>query len=631
MNAVLSFEQEKFVRFAQYQTHDTLRVVTCGSVDDGKSTLIGRLLFESQQIPDDVLDALVADSQKYGTVPNGIDFALLLDGLVAEREQGITIDVAYRYFFTATRNYIIADAPGHEQYTRNMATGASTADVAIILVDARKGILPQTKRHSLIVSMFGVSQVVLAVNKMDLVDFSEDIWQKISTEYANIADRLGMLSVHTIPMAACFGDNLVEHSSHMPWYQGVTLLQYLEQVPQGRGLAEKPFRMAIQGGCRPNAEFRGITGRIASGRLDCGDKVRILPSRVVAEVASIVGFEQNLTSATAGQSVLLTVKDPVDISRGDVLSSIDMPCRVADQVAARILWMSDTPWMPACQYLLKLGTSTVSAILNKPNYAIDINTLEQKNIDHISLNEVFYCEMTLDRPLVFERFQDNQELGSFLLIDRRTKETMAAGVIESQVSQLRYVVPQPLSVDRQMRSRLKQQVPRVLWFTGLSGSGKSTLANLLELELHAMSRHTMLLDGDNLRCALNYDLTFTEQDRTENIRRVAEVAKLFCDAGVITIVAMISPRAQDRQMAKNIIGAEQFIEIYMEAPLSVLEARDKKGLYQKARSGKISHFTGITSPYEPPKQPDVLLNSANYHAMESLEQLLDILRQKYNF
>lgn len=612
-------------------THDTkglLRFITCGSVDDGKSTLIGRLLYESHVIYDDQLTTLASDSKKFGTAGDGLDFALLVDGLASEREQGITIDVAYRFFSTAKRKFIVADTPGHEQYTRNMATGASTASLAIVMIDARKGVLTQTRRHSLIVSMLGVKHILLAVNKMDLVDYDKNIYDEIKADYTAFAQSLGITTIQAIPVSALKGDNVVTHSVHMSWYEGPSLLQYLEDISFETDSEIKPFRMPVQWVNRPNFDFRGFAGRVAAGSIKSGERIKVLPGGQETTIARIVTVDGDLAFAEAGQSITCTLNDEIDISRGDVLALADEPCDVADQFETKLLWMAEKPMVAGRQYLLKLGTATALCTPSKPKYHIDVNTMKHLAAKELALNEIGICDIALDRPIAFEPYEINRELGGFILIDRVSNNTVAAGLINFALRRSTNVHLQDLLVDKDMRATIKIQKPLVLWLTGLSGSGKSTIANLVEFELNALGKHTMLLDGDNIRHGLNRDLGFSETDRAENIRRIAEVAKLMSEAGLITLVSFISPFAAERDMARELIGAEQFIEIFIDAPLDVVELRDVKGLYKKARAGEIKNFTGIGSRYEVPFTPDLHIDTVKLSPKEAAKIVMGLLRAR---
>ncbi|CEG56223.1 sulfate adenylyltransferase subunit CysN [Legionella fallonii] len=604
---------------------DLLRFITCGSVDDGKSTLIGRLLYESQLIYDDQLCALTKDSKKFGTTNEELDLALLVDGLIAEREQGITIDVAYRYFTTAKRKFIVADTPGHEQYTRNMATGASTAHAAVIIIDARKGVLTQTRRHSFIVNMLGVQHLILAVNKMDLVQYDQNVYERIKTEYQQFAQSLGIQQVYSIPISALKEDNVVKQSSHMPWYQGPSLLQYLEEIPVESSRRLEPFRMAVQWVNRPHLDFRGITGRVISGTIKPGDTIKILPGNQQTTVSRIVSYDGDLQQAQAGQSITITVSDELDISRGDMLCSAEKPCEVADQFAVSLLWMSETPMVASRQYLFKSNTMTTLCTLGKPKHCIDMHTLSHLATNDFRLNDIGDCDLFLERSIAYSSYKTNKELGSFILIDRLTHATVAAGFIHSQLRYLSQSPGQAFSVNKNHRAAIKGQKPVVLWFTGLSGSGKSTIANLVEYELNLKRKHSMLLDGDLIRHGLNRDLDFSVSGRAENIRRVIEIAKLMVDAGLITLVSFISPFQEERDRARKYIGQEQFLELFVDAPLAVVEQRDVKGLYKKARLGEITEFTGISSPYEAPLAPDLHINTeilTPHQAMQSVIELL---------
>ena len=593
----------------QHEAKPLLRFITCGSVDDGKSTLIGRLLYDSKRLFDDQLAALEKDSRRHGTQGERIDYALLLDGLAAEREQGITIDVAYRYFDTDKRKFIVADCPGHEQYTRNMATGASTADLAVVLVDARKGLLTQTHRHSYIVSLLGIRHVVLAVNKMDLVDFDEAVFARIATDYRALARRLGIPEVTCIPLSALEGDNLSSRSTRTPWYNGPALLEHLEQVQVDAQEGGGSLRLPVQWVNRPHQNFRGYAGTLAAGEVKPGDEVIVLPSARRSRVSRVLDAEGDVASATAGQAVTLTLADEIDISRGDVIAAAGDPPEVADQFAAHLLWMSDAPLLPGRPYWLKIGARTVSATVTEIKHRIDVNTQEHLAAKRLELNEVGYCNLSLDEPIPFEAYAGNRTLGGFILIDRYDNGTAAAGTLDFALRRAGNVHWQHVDVDKAARARQKGQVPKVLWFTGLSGAGKSTIANLVDKRLHALGYHSFLLDGDNVRHGLNRDLGFTDEDRVENIRRVAEVAKLMTDAGLIVLVSFISPFRAERRMARARFDAGEFVEVFVDVPLAVAEARDVKGLYRKARAGLIPNFTGIDSPYEAPEHPELHLDA----------------------
>jgi bifunctional enzyme CysN/CysC len=604
-----------------HQHKSLLRFLTCGSVDDGKSTLIGRLLYDSKMIFEDQLAALEADSKKVGTQGGDIDFALLVDGLAAEREQGITIDVAYRFFSTDKRKFIVADTPGHEQYTRNMVTGASTADAAVILIDARKGVLTQSRRHSYLVNLLGIRHVVLAINKMDLVDWSQARFDEIVAEYRAFADQIGITDFTAIPMSALKGDNITEPSEKSPWYGGPALMRWLEEAPVEDDLREKPFRMPVQWVNRPNLDFRGFSGLVASGVIRAGDKVKALPSGRESTVERIVTFTGDLSEAVAGQSVTLTLKDEIDISRGDVLATATSPPAVADQFETTLVWFDDEPMLPGRPYLMKLGTRTVSAQVADPKYKINVNSLERLAATRLELNEIGVCNLSIDAPIAFDPYTENKDLGGFILIDRISNRTVGAGMLHFALRRSQNIHWQALDVDKQTRSAAKGQKARVVWLTGLSGSGKSTIANLVEKRLHVEGRHTYLLDGDNVRHGLNKDLGFTEEDRVENIRRVAEVAKLMVDAGLIVLVSFISPFRAERQMARELMGEREFVEVFVDTPLAEAERRDVKGLYAKARAGELKNFTGISSPYEAPEHPEIRIDTTKVSAEEAAERI----------
>jgi bifunctional enzyme CysN/CysC len=601
----------------QHESKPLLRFITCGSVDDGKSTLIGRLLHDSKRLFDDQLAALEKDSRKHGTQGERIDYALLLDGLAAEREQGITIDVAYRYFDTDQRKFIVADCPGHEQYTRNMATGASTADLAVVLVDARKGLLTQTHRHSYIVSLLGIRHVVLAVNKMDLVEFDEAVFARIAGEYRALAQRLGIAEVTCIPLSALEGDNLSSRSARTPWYAGPALLEHLEQVQVDAQDDDGALRLPVQWVNRPHQNFRGYAGTIAAGAVKPGDEIIVLPSARRSRVTQVLGADGEVASAGAGQAVTLTLADEIDISRGDVIAAGGDPPEVADQFAAHVLWMSDAPLLPGRPYWLKIGARTVSATVTEIKHRIDVNTQEHLAAKRLELNEVGYCNLSLDEPIAFEAYARNRALGGFILIDRYDNTTAGAGTLDFALRRAGNVHWQHVDVDKAARARQKGQAPKVLWFTGLSGAGKSTIANLVDKRLHALGYHSFLLDGDNVRHGLNRDLGFTDEDRVENIRRVAEVARLMADAGLIVLVSFISPFRAERRMARERFADDEFVEVFVDVPLALAEARDVKGLYRKARAGLIPNFTGIDSPYEVPEHPELHLH-AGEQAPEAL-------------
>jgi len=621
----------------RHRDKELLRFITCGSVDDGKSTLIGRLLYDTSQVFDDQLASLEADSKRVGTQGQALDFALLVDGLSAEREQGITIDVAYRYFATDKRKFIVADTPGHEQYTRNMVTGASTAELAVLLVDARKGILTQTRRHSYLAHLIGIRQFVLAVTKMDLVDYDRDVFGAIVADYRAFAEKIGIAEWAAIPMSGLGGDNVAAPSKAMDWYEGPTLLDHLETVPIDSAADEaKPFRMAVQWVNRPDQHFRGFAGQVASGRIAPGDEIRILPSGRITKIARIVTMDGDLDQAAAGQSVTLSLADEVDCSRGDVIAAAKDPPHAADQFEATIVWMAEEPLTPGRGYWLKLGTQTATATVAHPKHQLNVNTFEELAAKTLELNAIGVAEITTDRNLVFEAYRDgsggapNRTLGGFILIDKLSNATVAAGMLHFALRRAENVHWQALDVGRETHARLKGQKPAVLWFTGLSGAGKSTIANLVEKKLAAMGRHTFLLDGDNVRHGLNKDLGFTETDRIENIRRVGEVARLMADAGLIVLTAFISPFRAEREMVRRMIAEGEFIEIFVDTPLAEAERRDVKGLYAKARAGDLPNFTGIDSPYEAPEQPDIHVDTTAMSAEQSADAIIAALieRQK---
>ncbi|HEY0332139.1 MAG TPA: sulfate adenylyltransferase subunit CysN [Stenotrophomonas sp.] len=607
---------------ARHETKPLLRFITCGSVDDGKSTLIGRLLYDSKRLFDDQLAALENDSRRHGTQGARIDYALLLDGLTAEREQGITIDVAYRYFDTDRRKFIVADCPGHEQYTRNMATGASTADLAVVLVDARKGLLTQTRRHSFIASLLGIGQIVLAVNKMDLVGYDQATFDDIADAYRALAQQLGLASVQCIPLSALEGDNLSTPSPNMPWYHGPSLLEHLETVPTSVTAQRSGLRLPVQWVNRPDSSFRGFAGTLVGGEVSPGDEIVVLPSGRRSTVARVLGPDGDVQRARAGQAVTVTLADEIDVSRGDVIAAADDPPEVADQFAAHVLWMDDAALLPGRPYWLKLGARTVGASISEIKHRLDVNTQEHLAAKRLSLNEVGYCNLALDEPIVFAPYARERELGAFILIDRQTNATVGAGTLDFALRRAGNVHWQHLDVDHAARARIKGQAPKVLWFTGLSGAGKSTIANLVDRRLHALGYHTFILDGDNVRHGLNRDLGFTDEDRVENIRRVAEVARLMADAGLIVLVSFISPFRAERRMARERFGPDEFVEVFVDVPLAVAESRDVKGLYRKARAGQIPNFTGIDSPYEPPEAPELHLHADGDNVQALAEQVL---------
>ena len=611
---------------AAHEQKELLRFITCGSVDDGKSTLIGRMLYESHMLFDDHLAALEADSKKVGTQEGEIDFALLVDGLAAEREQGITIDVAYRFFSTDKRKYIVADTPGHEEYTRNMATGASTADVAIILVDASQGVLTQTRRHSFIVSMVGVKRIILAVNKLDLVDYSEEVFNQIKSDYTKFANEaLTLEEITAIPISALKGDNIVESSENTPWYDGQSVMEYLETVEVAASSQSRPFRMPVQWVNRPNREFRGFAGLIGSGCISAGDKIRVLPSGTESTVARIVTYDGDLELAGAGRSVTLTLTDEIDISRGDIITSADSPCSSADQFQARILWMNDSAMMPGRQYLFKSNSQTSPMTLGRLKHRIDVNTLEELPAKVLDMNEIGVCNISLSSRIAFDSYDDDPVMGGFVIVDRMTNNTVGMGLIDFALRRADNIHWQSMDVTKQSRAEQKSQRPRLIWFTGLSGSGKSSIANILEKKLQAMGRHTITLDGDNIRHGLNRDLGFTKADRVENIRRVGETSKLMVEAGLICISSFISPFASERDMVRGMMDEGEFVEIFVDTPLEICEQRDVKGLYAKARAGELPNFTGISSPYEAPQNPEIRIDTTQLSAEEAAEQIIDYL------
>ena len=610
----------------QHEHKSLLRFITCGSVDDGKSTLIGRLLYDSKMIFEDQLAALEADSKKVGTQGGDIDFALLVDGLAAEREQGITIDVAYRFFSTDRRKFIVADTPGHEQYTRNMVTGASTADLAVILIDARKGVLVQTRRHSYLVSLIGIRKVVLAINKMDLVDYSKEVFERIVEEYKAFAARIGLTDVVAIPISGLKGDNIAAQSEHTPWYHGPILMAYLETVEIEEDAKSRPFRFPVQWVNRPNLDFRGFAGTIASGTIRRGEKIRVLPSARESTVTRIVTMEGDLDHAIAGQAVTLTLADEVDISRGDVLARPENLPSVADQFEATLIWMAAEAMLPGRPYWLKIGNKQVTATVTEPKYKVNVNTLEHLAAKKLELNEIGVCNLSIDQPVAFDPYAENRATGSFILIDRLTNATVGAGLLHFALRRSQNIHWQALDVNKQTRAEAKHQKPAILWFTGLSGAGKSTIANLVEKQLLALGKHTYLLDGDNVRHGLNRDLGFTDADRVENIRRVGEVSRLMVDAGLIVLVSFISPFRSERRMARALVEAGEFFEVHVDTPLAVAEERDVKGLYKKARRGELKNFTGIDSPYEPPEHPEVYIDTTRATPEQAATQVVEALR-----
>jgi bifunctional enzyme CysN/CysC len=608
-----------------HQYKSLLRFITCGSVDDGKSTLIGRLLYESKMIFEDQLTALAADSKKVGTRGGELDFALLVDGLAAEREQGITIDVAYRFFSTDRRKFIVADTPGHEQYTRNMVTGASTADLAVILIDARRGVLTQTRRHSYIVSLLGIRRIVLAINKMDLVEYSQERFDAIERDYRAFAQQIGLTDITSIPLSAVYGDNIIERSTNTPWYAGPTLMGHLETVPVEDETQTLPFRMPVQWVNRPNLDFRGFAGRIAAGQVGCGERLKILPSGRESQVARIVTADGDLQRAVAGQCVTITLSDEVDVSRGDVLVDIQAPAQAADQFEATLIGLTEAAILPGRSYLMKLATKVVTATVNPLKHRVNVNTLEHMAAERLELNDIGVVELELDQPVVFEDYAKSRELGGFILIDRITNNTVAAGMLHFALRRSQNVHWQFLDVNRASRAKLNLQRPCVVWLTGYSGAGKSTIANLVEKKLFSLGRRTYLLDGDNVRHGLNRDLGFTEQDRVENIRRVAEVARLMVDAGLIVLVSFISPFRAERRAARALMDEGEFFEVFVDTTLAAAEERDVKGLYKKARAGALKNFTGIDSPYEPPEAPEIHIDTSKLSPVQGADLIIDTL------
>ena len=615
---------------AYLQVHEhkrLLRFITCGSVDDGKSTLIGRLLFESHLVFDDHLAALEVESRQVGTQGADLDFALLVDGLAAEREQGITIDVAYRFFATERKKFIVADTPGHEQYTRNMVTGASTADVAVILIDARKGVLTQTRRHSYLVSLLGIEHIVVAVNKLDLVDYSQEVFDDIEADYRAFATEIGLTDITCIPLSALRGDNVIEPSSATPWYRGPALLAHLEAIDVEDRPGRTPFRMPVQWVNRPGPDFRGFSGLIVGGSVRPGDPVRALPSGRTSTVARLSTFDGDLDVAVAGQSVTVVLDDEIDVSRGDVLCSNDQPSEIADQFEAQVVWMDDHEMLPGRPYLIKLGTSLVGATFSQPKYKVNVNTMEHLAARTLELNEIGVCTVSTDRMIPFDPYVSNRDTGGFVIIDRMTNTTVGAGLLHFSLRRSQNVHWQSLEVDLVARNKLMGHGSGVVWFTGISGAGKSTIANRAEQLLHAHGVHTYLLDGDNVRHGLNHDLGFTELDRIENIRRVAEVARLMADAGLVVLASFISPFRADRRRARELIGEGRFCEVHVDTTLEDAESRDRKGLYGKARRGELANFTGIDSPYEVPEAAELRIDTATSTPEQAAEAVLDHLRR----
>ena len=617
---------EAYLRSHQYKS--LLRFITCGSVDDGKSTLIGRLLFESQLVFEDHLAALKADSAKVGTQGADLDFALLLDGLAAEREQGITIDVAYRFFSTERRKFIVADTPGHEQYTRNMVTGASTADVAVILIDARKGVLTQTRRHSYLVSLLGINRVAVAINKMDLVDFSHERFVEIEATYRDFAAQIGLEHMTFIPLSALNGDNVTVQSSQTPWYDGPTLIEYLETVPADDERANGPLRFPVQWVNRPHLDFRGFSGQIVGGTIRPGDKIRVLPAGSISTIDRIVTMDGDLNEAIAGQSVTLTLTDEIDASRGDLICESDAPAEVADQFEGHVIWMHEDAMLPGRPYLMKIGTRTVGVSIAQPKYRVDVNTLDHFAATTLDLNEIGVCNLSLDRPIPFDPYPHNRDTGGFIIIDKLTQNTVGAGLLHFALRRSHNIHWQDVKVNKDARTQLNGHGSGVVWMTGLSGAGKSTIANILESKLHSLGVRTYLLDGDNVRHGLNRDLGFTDADRVENIRRISEVSGLMVDAGLVVIVSFISPFRAERRLARDRVGNGEFIEVHVDASLSLAESRDPKGLYAKARRGELNNFTGIDSPYESPDEPEVHIDTATVPPEAAADAIIAALRQR---
>ena len=629
MNQADQIRTEGIENYLSVHEHKSmLRFITCGSVDDGKSSLIGRLLYESKLIYEDQLAALEVDSARMGTQGGKLDLALLVDGLAAEREQGITIDVAYRYFSTDKRKFIVADTPGHEQYTRNMVTGASTAEVAVILLDARKGILNQTRRHSYLCALLGIRHFVVAVNKMDLVDYSQEVFDRTEADYRELAKTLGIEGISCVPVSALIGDNVISASEAMPWYKGPPLLALLEQLDVDQAESAKPFRLPVQWVSRPDSEFRGFAGLLVAGTLQPGDEVVVLPGGSQSRVKAVFGPEGNLSQAVAGQSITVTLTDEVDVSRGDVIAPKDARLKIADQFRAHVVWMHEQPMFPGRPYLMKIGARTVTAVLEIPRHKVNIETFDKLATRTLGLNDIGVCNISLEQSIPFDPYKENRDTGGFILIDRLTNDTIGAGTLDFALWRSDNVRWQHLDVNKKARAEMKGQSPCVLWFTGRPGAGKSTIANLLEKRLHAQGRHTYLLDGDNVRHGLNHDLGFTDADRVENIRRVAEVAKLLADAGLIVIVSFISPFRMERQMVRDALDKDEFVEIFVDTPLEEAERRDPKGLYAKARKGDFKHFTGIDSAYEPPLTPELHIKTQECTAEEAADSILHELQHR---
>ncbi|MFT5599157.1 MAG: bifunctional enzyme CysN/CysC [Urechidicola sp.] len=622
------FDQDINTFLSSQDAKDQLRFITCGSVDDGKSTLLGRLLYDSKTVFEDQISATETESRKYGTQGDNVDLALLVDGLQAEREQGITIDVAYRYFETEKRKFIAADTPGHEQYTRNMATGASTADVAVILIDARRGILTQTRRHSYIVSLLGIKHIILAVNKMDLVDYAQNSFDEIVAEYTEFAAQLKFDIMHFIPLSALSGDNVFTSQQNMPWYSGPTLIDLLEKMPVHHNEKDKSFRLPVQWVNRPNSEFRGFSGSIASGKISIGMTVVASLSGRSTKVKQIISPSGDVATATSGQAVTLVMEDEIDISRGDIIALEDSQPDVADQFAAHIIWMDPEAMLPERTYVIRFTTTSATAQITDLVHKIDVNTLEELAAKKLELNEVGYCKLALDKAVAFDAYNDNRQTGAFVLIDQYSNVTVGAGMIDFALRRASNIGWHDMQIDKSVRAAVNNQKPCVVWFTGFSGSGKSSIADHLEQKLHEAGKRTYLLDGDNVRFGLNKDLGFTDQDRVENVRRVAEVAKLMVDAGLIVLASFISPFRSERRMARELFEDDEFVEVYVDTPLAICEQRDPKGLYKKARSGELKNFTGIDSDYEPPEQAEVVLKSGEFEADTLADELVEYLISK---
>jgi bifunctional enzyme CysN/CysC len=613
------------------KTHEhksLLRFITCGSVDDGKSTLIGRLLYDSKMIFEDQLAAIEADSKKMGTQGGKLDLALLVDGLAAEREQGITIDVAYRFFSTDKRKFIVADTPGHEQYTRNMVTGASTASLAVILIDANRGVLTQTRRHSYLVSLIGIKHIVLAINKMDMIGYSQEVFAKILADYCEFAKQIGLTDIVAIPISALLGDNITQPSPHTPWYRGPTLMHHLETVPIDDDSQSAAFRLPVQWVNRPDQHFRGFAGTIAGGTVRKGDRLRVLPSGKESRVARIVTLDGDLDEGVAEQSVTIVLEDEIDVSRGNVLARTDALPAVADRFEVTIIWMAEEPMLPGRQYWIKIGAKQAVANVSDLRHKVNVNTLEKLPTKTLELNEIGVCNLSLDQPIAFDPYVDNRDTGGFILIDRLTNGTVGAGLIHFALRRAENIHWQAIEVNKEAHAAIKNQKACILWFTGLSGAGKSTIANLVEKRLYSLGHHTFLLDGDNVRHGLNRDLGFSNEDRVENIRRVAEVAKLMVEAGLITLVSFISPFRTERRMARGLVGTGEFVEVYVNTPLAVAEARDRKGLYKKARAGQLKNFTGIDSAYEAPENAEIVIDTTKELPEAAAERIVRYLSER---